>query len=67
MPTTVLTEEQTKDYLRQVLIELLEERRNEFHELVVESIEEVALVNAIRAGRNDQFVSEDEILAVLEK
>ncbi len=67
MPTTVLTEEQTKDYLRQVLIELLEERRNEFHELVVESIEEVALVNAIRAGRKDQFVSEDEILAVLEK
>ena len=67
MPTTVLTEEQTKDYLRQVLIELLEERRNEFHELVIESIEEVALANAIRAGRKDQFVSEDEILAVLEK
>ena len=67
MPTTVLTEEQTKDYLRQVLIELLKERKNEFHELVVESIEEVALANAIRAGRKDQFVSEDEILAVLEK
>ena len=67
MPTTVLTEEQTKDYLRQVLIELLEERRNEFHELVIESIEEVALANAIRAGRKDQFVSEDEILAVLGK
>ncbi len=67
MPTTVLTEEQTKDYLRQVLIELLKEHKNEFHELVIESIEEVALANAIRAGRKDQFVSEDEILAVLGK
>ena len=66
MPTTVLTREETKDLLRQVLIELLQERRAEFHELVVEAIEEVALANAIRAGRRNEFVSEDEIRAVLE-
>ena len=66
MPTTVLTQEQTKNLLRQVLVELLEERRSEFHELIVEAIEEVALANAIRAGRKNEFVSEDQIRAVLE-
>jgi len=66
MTTTALTREQTKDLLRGVLVELLEERRSEFHKLIVEAIEEVALANAIRAGRKNEFVSEDEIRAVLE-
>ena len=66
MPTTVLTQEQTKNLLREVLIELLGERRSEFHELIVEAIEEVALANAIRVGRKNEFVSEDQIRTVLE-
>ena len=66
LPTTALTQEQTKELLRQVLVELLEERRSEFHELILEAIEEVALANAIRAGRKNEFVSEDQIRAVLE-
>ena len=66
MPMTVLTQEQTKNLLREVLVELLEERRSEFHELIIEAIEEVALANAIRVGRKNEFVSEDQIRAVLE-
>ena len=63
---SVLTEEQTKNLLRQVLVELFEERKSEFHKLIIEAIEEVALANAIRAGRKNEFVSEDEIQAILE-
>ncbi len=66
MSATVSNEEQTKNLLRQVLVELLEERRSEFHELVIEAIEEVALANAIRAQRRNEFVSENEIRTVLE-
>ncbi|MCD6291630.1 MAG: hypothetical protein J7M34_14115 [Anaerolineae bacterium] len=66
MPAPVLDEEQVKNLIRQVLVELLEERRSEFHELVMEAIEEIALANAIRAGRKNEFVSEDEIRSVLE-
>ncbi len=62
----MLDEERTKDLVRQVLVELLENRRSEFAKLVVEAIEEVALANAIREGRKNEFVSEDEIRAVLE-
>jgi len=65
-PTNVLNQEQTKNLLRQVLVELLEKRSSEFHKLIVEATEEVALVNAIRAGRKDEFVSEDQIRALLE-
>ncbi len=66
MPVTVLDREQTKDLLRHILVELLEERKPEFQELVVEALEDVALANAIREGRKDEFVSEDEIRAALE-
>lgn len=66
MPTTVLNKAQAKSLLRQVLVELLEKRRSEFHKLVIEAMEEVALARAIRAGRKDEFVSEDEIRAALE-
>lgn len=65
MATTILDREQTKDLLRNVLIELLEERRPEFQELILEALEDVALANAIREGRRDEFVSEEEIQNVL--
>ena len=66
MPMTVSAQEETKDLLRQVLVELFDDRKSEFHKIIVESIEEIALANAISAGRKNQFVSEDEIQAVLE-
>ncbi len=66
MPSTILTQEQAKDMLKELFIELLEERRDEFQKLIVEALEEFALANAIRAGRRNKFVSEDEIRAVLE-
>ena len=67
MPSTViLNQEQTKNLLRQVLIELLEERREEFRDLILEALEEVALARAIREGRKNEFVDEEQIRAVLE-
>ncbi|NOZ55778.1 MAG: hypothetical protein GXO73_03175 [Calditrichaeota bacterium] len=52
----ILGEEQIKDLLRQVLVELLQDRRSEFRQLVLEAIEEVGLANAIREGRKNEFV-----------
>ncbi len=66
MPENVLSEEQTKNLSRQALIELIEERKSEFKEMITEAIEDMALANAIRAGRKNEFVSEKEIRAVLE-
>jgi hypothetical protein len=61
----MVNEAQTKTLLKQVILELLQNRRSEFYELVIEAMEEVGLANAIREGRQDEFVSEEQIQAIL--
>ncbi len=51
-------ERQTKELLREILLELLQEKRSEFYDLVLEVMEEIGLANAIREGRQNDFVSE---------
>ena len=60
-----VSEKQVKELLKEVLIELMEEKRDLFFEVMLEAIEEIGLVNAIREGRQDEFVSEDQVLAIL--
>ena len=61
-----INETQAKELLKQVVIELVKEKRNLFFEIVVEAMEEIGLANAIREGRRDEFVSEEQITAILE-
>lgn len=56
---------QTKELLREVLLELLQEKRSELYDLVLEAMEEVGLASAIREGRQNDFVSEEDIRAIL--
>jgi hypothetical protein len=60
-----ISEEQVKELLKEALIELMKEKRDLFSEVMLEAIEEIGLVNAIREGRQDEFVSEDHVLAIL--
>jgi hypothetical protein len=60
-----ISEKQAKALLKEVLIELLEEERDLFFEVMLEAIEEIGLANAIREGRQNEFVSEEQILAIL--
>lgn len=45
---TILSEGLAKILRRQILIQLLEERRSEFHKLIVKAIKEAALARAPR-------------------
>jgi hypothetical protein len=56
----------TEEALKGVIIELAQERRDLFLEMILEAIEEIGLANAIREGRQDEFVSEESIVAILE-
>ena len=56
---------QTKELLKEVVLELITERRGEFYEIIVEAMEEIGLAQAIREGRRDEFVSEEQITAIL--
>jgi hypothetical protein len=61
-----VNEEKMKELLKDVMIEMIREKRELFHELIVEAIEEVGLANAIKEGRKNKFVSEERIMNILE-
>ena len=54
-----------KALLKETLIELLEERREEFSELLLEVLEDLALSRAIREGEGTGFVDKQEILKII--
>lgn len=61
-----INDEKTKELLTEVLVEMLQQKREVFYEIVVEALEDVGLANAIVEGRQDKFVSEDKIMSILE-
>ena len=63
---TQLDEGKLKQILKEALIEALEEKKDVFHELIVEAIEDIGLINAIREGQNTETVSKQEIFDILE-
>jgi hypothetical protein len=52
--------------MKEIIIEMIEEKRDLFYEIIQEAIEEIALAEAIKEGRKDKFVSEDKIFDFLE-
>ncbi|MEI7838985.1 MAG: hypothetical protein WCJ11_00620 [Methylococcaceae bacterium] len=55
----------TKELLTEVMVDLIKNKREVLHEIMLEALEEVGLANAIMDGRQNDFVSEDEIFAIL--
>ena len=64
--TINLDEEQLRALFKQALIELLQERHDSLYDLLVEVMEEVALVKAIQEGETTETVGRDEVWQVLE-
>jgi hypothetical protein len=61
-----IDEANAKRLLKEALVELMNEREDWFFALMVEAFEEVGLANAIREGRQNDFVDQSEIFAILE-
>ncbi len=62
-----ISDEKTKELLTEVMIELLKTKRDLIYDILLEALEEVGLANAITEGRKDKFVSEEEILSILDR
>lgn len=62
----VISDEKFKELIKEILIEMIKEKRDLFYELILEAMEEAGLAKAISEGRKDNFVSEDQILAILQ-
>ena len=60
-----LDDARLKALVKETLIELLEERREEFSELLREVLEDLALSRAIREGEGTALVDKKEILKII--
>ena len=63
----VISDKKTKELLTEVLVEMIQQKREVFYEIVAEALEDVGLANAIAEGRQNKFVSEDKIMKILER
>jgi len=61
-----VSDERTKELVTEVLVEMIQQKREVFYEIVVEALEDVGLANAIQKGRRNDFVDEQEVFELLE-
>jgi hypothetical protein len=67
MPELSLNETQLKDLMKAAVLEIFEERRDLFQELIAEALEDIAMIKAIDEGKDSEPVSRDAIFAILEQ
>jgi hypothetical protein len=60
-----IDEAHAKRLLKEVMIELVHERQDLFLEIMLEALEETGLAAAIREGRKQEYVTEEEIRTLL--
>jgi hypothetical protein len=60
-----IDEAHAKRLLKEVMIELFHERQDLFLEIMLEALEETGLAAAIREGRKQEYVTEEEIRTLL--
>jgi Asp-tRNA(Asn)/Glu-tRNA(Gln) amidotransferase C subunit len=65
MSTLSIEDAHLKDLLKQAILELMQERKEEFEEIFAEVIEDFALARAIKEGESTPTVSKTEVLQAL--
>ncbi|MBD2778306.1 hypothetical protein [Iningainema tapete] len=61
-----LEESRLKELLKTAIIELFQEQKEVFSDLLVEIIEDIALEKAIKEGENTETVSREAVFKILE-
>jgi ribosomal protein S20 len=63
----VVNQSELKPLIKETLNEMIRDNKEEIREMINEAIEEIAMANAVREGRKNDYVSEKRILKILEK
>lgn len=63
--STFTDDTRMKDLLKQAMLELLTERRDDFYELFSEALEDILMGYAIREGEDSETVSKADVLRAL--
>jgi hypothetical protein len=66
MISTIADKTELRTLLKELLIELLQERDEEISMLLTEVIEDITLANAIEKGETTELVSRDTIFKILQ-
>jgi len=61
-----LSETQLKHLIKIAILEIFQERRDLFQDIVSEALEDIALIKAIDEGKDSEPVSRGTIFAILE-
>ncbi|MCB0192816.1 MAG: hypothetical protein KDJ65_12805 [Anaerolineae bacterium] len=59
--------DEVKNLFKQALLELFRDERQVFYDLFAEVIEDIALVNAIKAEEDSEPVTRDEVFGALQE
>lgn len=59
-------EKKLKNLLKETLIEVIEQKKDLFHNIVAEAIEDIALTNAIKEGESTESTSREEVFNIIE-
>jgi hypothetical protein len=61
-----LDEAQIKELFKQAVLEVFQEQKDVFSDLLMEVVEDLALINAIKEGEASEMVSRDDVFQLLE-
>ena len=67
MISTIADKTELRTLLKELLIELLQERDEEISTLLTEVIEDITLASAIEQGETTELVSRDRIFKILQQ
>jgi thermostable 8-oxoguanine DNA glycosylase len=65
MSETTLNTNQLKELLKTAIVEILQEQKEVFTDIIVEAMEDIALVKAIEEGEKTETVSREAIFKIL--
>jgi DNA-binding protein YbaB len=65
MSEVTLNAEQLKTLLKVAIIEILQEQKEVFTDLIIEAMEDIALAKAIEEGESTEIVSREAIFNIL--
>ena len=62
---TLVDDNKLKELLKQAIIEVIEENRETVHDILMEVMEDAALMRAIQEGENSSEADREEIFGIL--
>lgn len=62
-----INDEKVKELFAEIITEMLKTKKSILYDIVQEVLEDIGLANAISEGRKNEFVSEDEILSIINR